>query len=45
MMQYDPVHRPSLMEIFSHTWTQGDTATKEEIHESFAKRHQAIKAQ
>ena len=31
MMQYDSVHRPSLMEIFSHEWTQGDTATDEEI--------------
>jgi len=33
------------MEIFSHEWTQGDTATVEEIQEAFAKRHSAIRNQ
>jgi hypothetical protein len=33
------------MEIFSHPWTQGDTASAEEIQEEFAKRENMVKTQ
>lgn len=42
MLQYEPIHRPSLAEIKCHPWLQGPIATEQEIKEEFLKRKQML---
>ena len=38
MLQQDPTHRPSLAEIKSHPWFNGETASTDEVREEFSRR-------
>lgn len=45
LWQYDPIRRPSISEIKNHPWFDGETATKEEVHEEFMRRLEKIEEQ
>ena len=45
MLQLDPNHRPSISEIKSHPWYNGEIATVEEVKEEFAKRKAMLDGQ
>lgn len=38
MMQLEPLHRPSMNEIWAHPWVMGDTLTEPEIKQHFKVR-------
>ena len=38
LLQANPMHRPSICEVFAHKWFSGETATHEQIIEEFQKR-------
>ena len=42
MLQYDPVHRPSISEIFMHPWMAGPMPTEAEALKEFQARHQEV---
>jgi len=42
MLQLDPVHRPSMLEICAHKWMQGPTPTQEEVMIEFEKRNKMV---
>lgn len=43
MLQLDPAHRPSILEISAHKWMQGPTPTQEEVFAEFEKRNKMVK--
>lgn len=44
MLQYDPVHRPSISEIFMHPWMQQETPTEVDVQKEFQERHTKVQA-
>ena len=38
LLQANPLHRPSICEVFAHKWFTGETATHEQIIEEFKQR-------
>lgn len=44
LLSVDPFARPSAVELLSHPWVSGDTASKELIHEDVFMRFQAFNA-
>jgi len=39
MLQHDPMHRPSIAELFQHPWMQGDVPSHAEILKEFQQRN------
>lgn len=44
MLQYDPVHRPSISEIFMHPWMAGPMPSEAEVVKEFQVRHEKVVA-
>jgi len=44
MLQLDPKHRPSIVDIMNHPWMQGPQPSAEEVQEEFKARDATLKA-
>jgi len=42
MLSYDPTHRPSIPEIYSHPWVRGEMPSHEQICHEFEKRKKYV---